>query len=222
MDLLPPVLNQVLKTPKFRAPVEAREWQEMRDICCESAIAGAPLPRERWDFFGRMWIDPYRVTPGSFAWVAHQPDGSVAGYVTGAKDTPSWERARLFHFDLGFASSSIFKLGDKTRDMKSYLARLFRLELDPNRAFGSDFLKDLYRKYPSHLHINFKASARGQGLGTELIEYACGALALQKVSGIHLFCGKEPVKFYERNGFEIEDEILYKKKTHVFCMTRAL
>jgi hypothetical protein len=40
------------------------------------------------------------------------------------------------------------------------------------------------------------------------------------VPGLHVFCGEGPLKFYQKSGFEILGEALFKKKP-VFVLARG-
>src|SRR5690606_39065913 len=59
--------------------------------------------------------------------------------------------------------------------------------------------KDYYREYPAHLHMNTHPSARGQGIGSKLIEHAQGRLAEMGLAGWHLMTteGERNVEFYK-------------------------
>ncbi len=60
-----------------------------------------------------------------------------------------------------------------------------------------------YQQYPAHLHMNTHPSARGQGLGAQLVSKAAQELKQMGLSGWHLITGKgeRNVTFYERCGF---------------------
>lgn len=62
---------------------------------------------------------------------------------------------------------------------------------------------DLYTDYPSHLHINLTARARGRGVGGLLIADLEQRLLAAGSTGLHLVTspGARNVRFYHRNGF---------------------
>lgn len=65
---------------------------------------------------------------------------------------------------------------------------------------------DLYDRYPSHLHINITASARGRGIGSQLVERFTEAVRASGSPGVHLVTGADAsnANFYRRNGFTDE------------------
>lgn len=80
-----------------------------------------------------------------------------------------------------------------TLEAKSILTQTPHLEV----------FRDLYERYPAHLHINFRAEARGQGLGSELITAFTSHVVANGVSGLHLITSPSArnVSFYQKNGF---------------------
>lgn len=71
---------------------------------------------------------------------------------------------------------------------------------------------DQFDLYPAHLHINCHPSARGQGVGTFLIEDASARLIKKGLKGLHLITSptQRNVSFYRRNGFSFELQREYK------------
>ncbi len=72
--------------------------------------------------------------------------------------------------------------------------------LENNEDNGLRTFIDLYKDFPWHLHINFKSSARGRGLGSKLLTFA---KTMASPNGIHLITGEDSrnVSFYNKNGF---------------------
>ena len=62
---------------------------------------------------------------------------------------------------------------------------------------------DLYAAYPSHLHINLTATARGRGIGSDLIGTLQRRVSELGSPGLHLVTspGARNACFYRRNGF---------------------
>ena len=58
-------------------------------------------------------------------------------------------------------------------------------------------------RYPAHLHINLAPQARGQGVGSRLIEAFCADAVSAGCPGVHLVTGSQSRNrsFYARNGF---------------------
>ena len=144
----------------------------MRAICVETSAR--PVPEERRDAFGRLWIDPYcRWAPG-WAYVAREGNG-VVGYLTGCASTVSF----LFLSGL---------LGP-------------RPNLGANLLFSKSLLARLLWRYPAHLHVNVREGHRG-GLGRALVERFERDAAAGGAGGVHVFCGERPLGFYLKLGYE--------------------
>lgn len=67
-----------------------------------------------------------------------------------------------------------------------------------------ELFKDLYQKYPAHLHINTDPSQRGRGLGSELINTYENYLIKKNVFGFHIVTSPQSknVDFYTKLGFQ--------------------
>ena len=78
---------------------------------------------------------------------------------------------------------------------------------------------DLYDRYPAHIHINLTASARGKGVGSQLVTRFVHAMDEPTTPGVHLVTvpTARNVSFYRRNGFSHEVE-----RGGLLCMCRAL
>jgi len=67
-----------------------------------------------------------------------------------------------------------------------------------------NFKAEIENRFQAHLHINFTLSARGQGLGSVLIEAFESELRKSRTAqGLHIVTAKgaENVNFYLKNGF---------------------
>lgn len=144
----------------------------MRAICVETAAR--PVPPDRREAFGRLWIDPYRRWSAGWAYAARQ-DGRVVGYLTGCVSTAAF----LFWSGLLGPRPS---LGANLRFPKSLLARLLV-------------------RFPAHLHVNVREGHRG-GTGRALVERFQRDAAAAGAAGVHVFCGERPVGFYRKLGYE--------------------
>lgn len=69
---------------------------------------------------------------------------------------------------------------------------------------GHALFKDLFLRFPAHLHINFHPDARGKGLGSKLVLNYMKVLKEQSVKGLHLITSPDAqnVSFYDRLGFD--------------------
>ena len=85
-----------------------------------------------------------------------------------------------------------------------------RISLQCLSVPGLEVFSDQFEDYPAHLHINFHATARGRGLGSELIKTYESYLRNKNVKGLHLITSPEAlnVSFYRRLGYihEVERE----------------
>lgn len=69
---------------------------------------------------------------------------------------------------------------------------------------GHSLFRDLFERFPAHLHINFHPDARGKGLGSKLVLNYMKVLKQQSVKGLHLTTSPDAqnVSFYDRLGFK--------------------
>jgi predicted N-acetyltransferase YhbS len=70
--------------------------------------------------------------------------------------------------------------------------------------------------------MNVAADRRGQGLGRALFDCYAEDLRRRGVTGVHLFCGKEPLTFYRRQGFEELGRLDLRDGSAVFLLARRL
>jgi len=205
----------------------ARAWARIREICCETALSGKPLPDEaRWPFFGEYWIGPYqRFLPGwTLAAVGrdHSGERQVHGYITLCPDTLSFQRLIRWRFYPALYLRVLLGRFRWTLDARNTFKRHIGWQPSPESLFPPLVLARVYRDHPAHLHMNLDASTRGAGAGRRLCEAAFGKLAARGVSGIHLFCGDAPVGFYIKNGFSIRHSVEWKAGVKVHLMVRSL
>lgn len=73
-------------------------------------------------------------------------------------------------------------------------------------------------EYPAHLHINLTQECRGRGIGSIMIKTLCQKLALQSLSGIHVFTTPDSlnVSFYRKNDFRDELTVEYHDSNLLF------
>ncbi len=183
------------------AAMEGREWREVRELCCRTGNNGQPVSPERWQFFGRLWIEPYEKIVPQWTYVA-EAGGGVVGYLTGCPDTRKFARARLRRFVLPLLIDIALGSYSRSTDARRFVRQTFRLERGPELLFPSQVHRSIAREYPAHLHMNVEASWRRLGVGTKLIGRYFYDLQSAGVSGVHLYCGADPLLFYCRQGFE--------------------
>ena len=110
--------------PAIEHPSSEADWREMRAICVEPSAR--PVPEERREAFGRLWIGPYERWARDWAYVARD-EGRVVGYLTGCRATATF-----------LLMSGLFGP---------------RPSLGANLKFPKSLLARLLRSYPAHLHV---------------------------------------------------------------------
>jgi ribosomal protein S18 acetylase RimI-like enzyme len=164
-------------------------------VCLLTAAAGedASASYRNPDLLGHVYVGPYVVRSPELARVVVDPEG-VAGYVVGAADS------RVFEAWAEGAWWPVLRAqypapGDGTPD-----AEVIELIHRPPLADPA-----IVVEYPSHLHINLLARARGHGQGRTLLEWLAGELRSGGSRGVHLHVGASnhnAVAFYRHLGFE--------------------
>lgn len=200
-----------------------QDFDQIREICCLTGHAGEPIDRARWPFFAEYWVGPYQAFWPDWTWVAEsiQEPGKVVGYINGAPSTIK-HRARLFWFYLKLVFRCLLGEFPRNNDVKRFIKRFFKLERGPESSFAHALLQGIRHECPAHLHINLVESARGSGVGHQLIAEFETALKTRGVHGIHLFCGEGPLKFYERAGFFEAARTQFRAGIFVYLLTKRL
>jgi GNAT superfamily N-acetyltransferase len=206
---------------RVRPAVSSADWRGVRDLCCETGEAGGPIAPARWPFFAERWIGPYQRVRPDWTYVVEEA-GRVVGYLTGCPDTRAFRRAcrtawtwrlllRVARGEFGWSGDArrfVRQVLGLDRGVEARLARRLPVSLDAT--------------YPAHLHMNVAADRRGQGLGRALFDCYAEDLRRRGVTGVHLFCGKEPLTFYRRQGFEELGRLDLRDGSAVFLLARRL
>jgi len=148
------------------------------------------------DLLGHVYVGPYVVGQPDHALVVVDAEG-VAGYCLAAPDTRAFEAwAEAAWWPPLRASYPILRDGSPD-------AALIRLIHAPALAPEA-----LVREFPSHLHIDLLAAARGVGLGRDLVERQLASLRDHRSPGVHLEADAtngNAIAFYRHLGFaEVE------------------
>ncbi len=175
-------------------------WTAVREICCRTGNDGAAIPAERWEIFGRIWIEPYRLLASDWTYVAFA-NGAAVGYLTGCPDTVSFARRHFIHCALPLIGQSVFGRYRHDGYGRRFARQALWLERSALRSFPWALRRALPRSHPAHLHMNVDADYRRSGVGTHLLQRYCDDLRRAGIPAVHLFCGAAPVPFYRRNGF---------------------
>lgn len=188
----------MLEIGPVRSPLE---WAQVRELCCETGDAGSPVAKERWPFFAEFWIGPYeRLLPD---WtLAARSEGRVIGYLTGCPSSLPFYARRLFLHRLPLYAAVLRGRWGRTEDTRRFLHPGEGVRRSMPYRFGARLYAHVLRHYPSHLHINVRQGRREGGVGGKLVEAYVRRLTAAGVRGLHLFCGKGPVPFYVKAGFE--------------------
>ncbi|MCM2279553.1 MAG: GNAT family N-acetyltransferase [Oligoflexia bacterium] len=200
----------------------AAEWESLRRICCDTGNAGEPIEAARRKFFAEHWIGPYQKLRPEWAYVSATPEGRVQGYLTGCPDTATFRSEKTLSFDLPLLLALFLRRYEWNGDARRFARRALRLETGPEERFDPALLRDVFRAYPAHLHVNVDATARSGGIGARLLERYFEDLCRHGIRGVHLFCGKKPLRFYARNGFATLGSIEFRPGVPVFLLGRKL
>ena len=179
----------------------SRDWQAVYELCCRTGNNGEPIAGDRWDFFARLWVGPYKQILPEWTYVAEA--GSVIfGYLTGCPDSRAFAKAKFLRFSLPLLTDVFCSRYPDNRDARRFVRQMFRLENGPERAFPRGLNRKLWQDYPAHLHINVAAGWRRSGAGTRLMDEFFSDLRRAQIPGVHVYCGADPLHFYRRRGFE--------------------
>jgi len=177
------------------------EWQAVHELCCRTGDNGQPIASDRWRIFPRLWVEPYEKIFPQWTYVA-QSGGIVIGYLTGCPDSRAFAKARLWHYALPLLMDVVRGRYSGSRDARRFVKQFFGLEQGPERAFPRELRRMLRRDYPAHLHMNVDAAWRRSGVGTKLVDTFFSDLRNAGISGVHLYCGGDPLVFYLHRGFK--------------------
>jgi hypothetical protein len=204
-----------------RAPrADAAEWHAIEELCCQTGDDGRPIAGERWDFFARVWIAPYKKLRPEWTYVAIAETETV-GYLTGCPDTLTFARARFWRNTLPLLleiAAGRYRRGSK-RDRRLFVRRSLRLESWPEQEFPDKIRAQILASFPAHLHMNVDLGRRRAGVGSRLLERYLADLEASGVGGVHLYCGNGPLEFYRRHGFTEIESILFRG-TPVYALAR--
>lgn len=178
-----------------------RLWPAVSELCCRTGNDGAPIPAERWELFGKIWIEPYRLLAPVWTYVA-LADGAVIGYLTGCPDSTRFARGYFMRCALPLIGQTFFGRFRHDSFGRRFARQVLWLERSALRCFPWSVRRALPRLYPAHLHMNVDAAYRRSGVGTRLLQRYCEDLRRAGIPAVHLFCGAAPVLFYQRNGFQ--------------------
>ena len=179
-------------------PATPNDLPALYRVCLRTGDAGkdATFLEDDPDLLGEVFVGPYVMLEPNLAFTLEGPDGA-AGYVLGALDTKDFNKRLQF----------------------DWLPRLQKLHADPGDDAenwqGSDWVRHvvhhpflnvppILEPYPSHVHIDLLAEARGQGIGRHLMQTIMEELARHGSAGVHLQVNPKNLAaqaFYRNLGF---------------------
>ncbi len=195
-------------------------WAAIRELCCRTGDNGRAIAKERWDFFPKIWIDPYERLVPQWTYVAIVQE-TIVGYLTGCPDSRRFARSKAWRITFPLLMQISFGRYRDTTGAREFAGRALGLSKRAERSFPRRRDQSIADLYPAHLHINVEAGYRRRGVGRRLIESYLGDLRLQSVSGVHLYCGPDPVEFYLSLGFQVIEVAQFQNGV-VFALGRRL
>ena len=198
--------NLIVRRLSASPAADSAAWGAVRELCCRTGDNGAPIARERWEFFSRIWIDPYQKLLPQWTYVA-EIDAAVVGYLTGCPDSKIFYRRRAWRVTLPLLTEILYGRYGHTPETKAYVHRALGIRKSAEQCFSRELHQSIAQDYPAHLHVNVDAGYRRSGIGRRLMENYFADLVRARVRGVHLFCGDDPVPFYHRAGFQVLESI---------------
>ena len=172
---------------------EPRDRSAVRALCCDTALAGAPIDPVFSDreIFADVLTRYYTDFAPTESWVA-EDNGQVVGYLTGCLDT------RRFLRTMKWRIVPVVLLKALVR------GALWHRLVRQNLRWPASQRQQLSENFPAHLHLNLAAGYRGHGIGRQLLEKFLEQARHAGVTGI--YAGVSDVnlagqKFFERAGF---------------------
>lgn len=213
-------MESTIKRLSADRDADCAAWKAIRAICCRTGDNGDPIAKERWDFFARLWIEPYEKLVPEWTYAA-MSGGAVVGYLTGCPNTNRFTRSRFWRADVPLLVQIVRGRHRGAADAPAFIRRILRLAQPVEARFSEALRRRLSRSYPAHLHVNVEAEFRRAGLGRLLIEKYLTDLRRSGVGGVHLFCGAAPLEFYRRLDFQVLESVRLRDGD-VFAMGRGL
>jgi GNAT superfamily N-acetyltransferase len=177
---------------------EPRDRAALREIACDTADSGKPVERFFPDreVFADALTRYYTDIAPEATWIAEEA-GHVVGYLTGCLDTRRYLRAMAFRIGpLAFLKALVRGTLWHRQTLKLISAN-----------FG-DWVRGRrmpLHDFPAHVHINLRASARGRGVGEQLMEAFLRQAKAAGLVGVHANVSEANMggrQFFEKFGFQ--------------------
>lgn len=201
-------------------PYEDKYQEDVKKICYRTGYMGEDLTgkdifNDR-ELFCHLFVNYYIHYEKEHCFVAMDPEiGRAIGYVIGTLDTKKQEA----RFAMKIVPQIFLHILTVTwlQYPESFQALwIFIKSIHPKIHMG-----DIYKKYPSHLHINILEEYQNIGLGSRLMGHFEDHMRLLGSPGIHLrttSANLKAVPFYQKKGYVLlgkRDVILWKQKGSV-------
>jgi len=157
---------------------------------------GEPFYRDDPDALGRIFVGPYLEFEPESSLVVEDAEG-VCGYCLAALDSRDFYTRYENAWRPRLCQQFPLAAGDPATWTRAQMVRSWYHEPDY-------FCPEPYEAYPSHLHIDLLARARGQGIGRQMMEQQMEALRRRGAPGGHLNVSlrNHPAQaFYNKLGF---------------------
>ncbi len=179
---------------------EPRDRAAVREIACDTADSGNPMERFFPDreVFADALTRYYTDIAPEATWVADD-DGQVVGYLTGCLDTRRYLRAMAFRI----GPAAFFKALGRGSLWHPLTRKLISANLGD--WFRGGRRQELpLKEYPALVHINLRQTARGGGVGEQLMEAFLRQAKEAAIVGVHANVSEGNAggrKFFEKFGF---------------------
>ena len=180
----------------------------------DSGKDGEPFYRDDPDALGRIFVGPYLAYEPELSLILEDAQG-ICGYALGAFDS----RAFFKRYEAEWRPNLCARFPAPQGDPAAWT----RVQQVHHGYHHPDyFCPEPYETYPSHLHIDLLARARGRGYGRRMLEQVMGKLRDRGSPGAHLgvsALNPSAFGFYQRLGFRElirvgsgNDEVIYMGK----------
>jgi len=180
-------------------PARASDLPGAYHVCLKTGNYGQdgePFYRDDPDALARIFVGPYLAMEPELSLILEDGDG-VCGYAFGAFDSKAFFARYESEWRPGLCAQFPAPLGDPARWTRTQQVHDWYHHPDY-------FTPEPYEAYPSHLHIDLLARARGRGYGRRMMEQVMDRLRQRGSPGAHLgvsMLNAPAFGFYQRLGF---------------------